>query len=310
MNGDETWTTPAEQAAWRLDKAVAARPSVGARRKARDVVESGKASVNGQPCADVGRTLAEGDVVTIAWNRPGTGRAHRLARVAVTSVGVSILFEDAWLVAVDKPAGLLTDAATRSQERDRDTVTDRLRRYLRPQGKTPFAAHRIDRDTSGVVLFAKDEATFAALRGQFYARTPERVYLAVVDGRPTPRAGLWSDWMAWDEERLLQLPAGSETPGAVLAQAHYRVTSDLSGGRSVVEVRLVTGRRNQIRVHAMLRGHPLVGERQYLPQGAAGRSAGLARNALHAHRLTFDHPATGARITVESPVPPDLSALM
>ena len=310
MSGDETWATSVEQAGWRLDKAVAARKSVGARRKARDVVESGKTSVNGRPCSDPGHLLAAGDTVTIAWNRPGTGRAHRLARVAVTAAGVTILHEDSWLLVVDKPPGLLTDTASRKQQRERDSVTDRLRKYLRPQGRAPFAAHRIDRDTSGAVLFAKDEGTYGRLRAQFHARTPERVYLAIVDGRPAPRAGMWSDWMAWDTRRLLQLEAGPDTPGAVLAEAHYSVTSELSAGRSVVEVRLVSGRRNQIRLHAMLRGHPLVGERLYLPPGYTPRPADITRHALHAHRLAFDHPSTGARIAIESPVPPDLQRLL
>lgn len=309
-SGDEIFSNPAAQAGWRLDRALAARESVGARRRAREVVESGKVSVDGAPCADPGRPLAPGATVTIAWNRPGTGRAHRRARVAVAAAGVAILYEDAHLLAVDKPPGLLTDSATRGQRREADTVTDRLRSYLRPQGKTPFAAHRIDRDTSGVVLFAKDRATFEALRGQFHARTPERVYLAVLDGRPSPDEGAWSDWMAWDAQRLEQVPANASVPGAVLAEARYRVRSELADGRTVVEVRLVTGRRNQIRVHAMLRGHPLAGERRYLPPDHTQRRAEPPRHALHAWRLVFDHPVTGERISVESPVPPDLRQWM
>ena len=116
--------------------------------------------------------------------------------------------------------------------------------------------------------------------------------------------------MSWDSERLVQRPAGPDTPGAVLAQAHYRVTSEFALGHSAVEVRLVTGRRNQIRLHAMLRGFPLVGERKYLAPGSEPRAGGIARHALHACRLAFDHPATGERITVESPVPPDLQRLL
>ncbi len=310
MASDETWATPPEQDGWRLDRAVAARESVGARRRARQVVESGKVSVDGAPCADPGHRLTEGVSVAIAWNRPGTGRAHHRARAAVASAGVSILYEDAWVVVVDKPPGLLTDAATRAQSRKGETVTERLRDYLRQQGKTPYAAHRIDRDTSGVVLFAKDRDTFDTLRAQFHARTPERVYLAVLDGRPSPDEGTWQDWMAWDKEQLLQTVADADTRGAVLAESHYRVTSKLAAGRTVVEVRLVTGRRNQIRLHAALRSHPLIGERQYLPPGRAARRAGIARQALHALRLGFDHPDTRARVVVESPLPSDLRRLL
>ena len=309
-SGVETWTTPAAQAGWRLDKAVAARPSVGARRRARDVVESGKVTVDGTPCTDPGRPLAAGNSVTIAWNRPGTGRAQQLARASVTASGITILHEDAWLLAVDKPPGVLTDSATRAQTRAGDTVTDRLRSYLRPQGRTPRAAHRIDGDTSGVVLFAKDDETYHALRAQFDARTPERVYLAVLDGCPSPRAGTWSDWMVWDSERLLQTLGDADATGAVLAEAHYRVTAQLPAHRSAVEVRLVTGRRNQIRLHAALRGHPLTGERQYLPAGHVPRAASIGRQALHALRLGFDHPQTQERVTIESPLPRDLQRLL
>ncbi len=310
VSGTETWATPAEQAGWRLDKAVAARASVGARRKARTVVESGKVSVGGEECRDAGRPVAPGDVVSIDWNRPGTGGARRAPQPSLRVAGMPILHEDTWLLVVDKPAGLLTDAASRKQERERDTVTDRLRPYLQRQKRAPFAAHRIDRDTSGAVLFAKDEGTFERLRAQFHARTPERVYLAIVEGVPTPREGLWADWMAWDAERRVQRAVDEHTPGGVLAEAHYRVTAELPGGRSALEVRLVSGRRNQIRLHAMLRGIPLVGERLYVPPGRPRKSADIARHALHARSLAFDHPSTGARITIESPVPHDIRRLM
>ena len=160
------------------------------------------------------------------------------------------------------------------------------------------------------MLFAKDDATFHALRGQFHARTPERVYIAIVDGRPNPDEGTWSDWMAWDTKKLVQLAAEPETPGAVLAEAHYRVTARLRGRRTAVEVRLVSGRRNQIRLHAMLRGHPLVGDQKYASPDASRQRRGASRLALHALRLAFDHPRSGERVVVESPVPADMSRLL
>lgn len=310
MSGDETWTTPAEHAGWRLDKAVAARESVGARRRARGVVESGKVSVDGRACTDPGRPVASGEVVTIAWNRPGTGGKRRASGTATTVAGLRILYEDTALLVVDKPAGLLTDSASRKQERERETVKKRLEPYLRRQGKAPFPAHRIDRDTSGAVLFAKDEHAFEQLRVQFHARTPERVYVAVVEGVPEPSEGTWVDSMVWDRARRRQRPAEPGDEGAVLAEARYRVTAQLPRGRALLEVRLVSGRRNQIRLQAMLRGHPLVGERLYVPPGHPRRSAEIARHALHALRLAFVHPVGGARIAVESPLPADMRRLL
>jgi len=136
------------------------------------------------------------------------------------------------------------------------------------------------------------------------------VYLAIVEGVPEPREGTWEDWMAWDARKRVQRLAAEGDEGAVLAQAHYRVTAELPKGRAALEVRLVSGRRNQIRLHAMLRGYPLVGERLYVPEGLPRRSHDIARHALHAHRLAFDHPNSGQRITVESPIPVDLQRLL
>lgn len=310
MPRDETWSTTPSDAGSRLDRAVAARPSVGSRRRAREVVESGKVSVDGQPCADPGRPLPDGAVVTIAWSRAGTGRAHQAARATIAKAGLRILHEDAWLLVVDKPPGLLTDPATSAQRRSSDSVTDRLRRYLAREGRSPYPAHRIDRDTSGAVLFAKDERTHESLRAQFDAHTPERVYLAVLQGVPSPPSGRWTDWMAWDAKELIQKSTMPDAEGAVLAEADYRVTAKPGGGLSVVEVRLVTGRRNQIRLHAMLRGHPLVGEKQYVAPGHVRRGPRIARHALHAWRLAFEHPSTRERIAVESPVPADLQRVL
>lgn len=227
----------------------------------------------------------------------------------MASAGVRILLEDEWLIAVDKPAGLLTDSASRKQTRNEDTLTDRLGRYLAPQGTRALPAHRIDRGTSGVVLFAKDDRTWDALREQFRARSPERVYLAVLEGVPHPAEGTWSDWMVWDREHLVQRLAEPTEPGAVLAEAHYAVTHRLSGGRTVVEVRLVSGRRNQIRLHAQLRGHSIVGDDKYGPPGRKRGRRGHTRHALHALRLGFGHPDDGRRVVVEAPLPPDLAQL-
>lgn len=307
MGRRTSWNVSDEQTGWRLDRVVATRDGVGSRRKARAVVESGKLSIDGSPCRNPAQAVLAGQRLSIDWDRPGTGKAHQRGRAAVTSAGVRILLEDEWLIAVDKPPGLLTDSASRKQSRNEDTLTDRLGRYLAPQGKQALPAHRIDRGTSGVVLFAKDTRTWEALREQFHARTPERVYLAVLEGIPRPSEGTWSDWMAWDSELLRQTASGPDEPGAVLAEAHYTVTRRLRGGRSVVEVRLVSGRRNQIRLHAQLRGHPLVGDHKYGHPGRKRGRRGHARHALHALRLGFDHPNDGRRIVVEAPLPGDLA---
>lgn len=312
MGRTTSWTILEADAGQRLDRVVAAHEEVGSRRRAQAVVESGKVSLDGRLCTDAARPVQAGQTLSIDWDRPGTGRTHRRGRAAVASAGVRILLEDEWLIAVDKPPGLLTDSASRRQKRNEDSVTDRLGRYLAKQNKRALPAHRIDRGTSGVVLFAKDETTWHALREQFHARSPERIYLAVLEGTPDPPEGTWSDWMAWDRASLRQTAAEPDTPGAVLAEAHYRVVRRLRRGLSLVEVRLVSGRRNQIRLHAQLRDHPVVGDRKYAGPDARhpGRRRGPSRHALHALRLTFDHPRDGHPVAVEAPVPEDMAQLV
>jgi 23S rRNA pseudouridine1911/1915/1917 synthase len=184
--------------------------------------------------------------------------------------------------------------------------------HFRSRKRTPHVVHRIDRDTSGLVVFAKDAGTQQALKAQFIRRGPERVYLAVVLGHPSPPTGTWRDRLAWDRDGLVQRQAHGRDPRGAEAVSAYRVIERLPGA-ALLEVRLHTGKRNQIRVQAALRGHPLVGERQY---GAhSGRGPGppaprFARQALHAWRLGFDHPVDGRRLAFEAPLPSDMTALL
>ncbi len=143
------------------------------------------------------------------------------------------------------------------------SIFDQIEEHFRSHGKRkPFVVHRIDRDTSGIVLFAKDGRTHAALKHQFRERTPERVYLAVVYGHPTPESGTWRDHLVWDGKALIQKETHPKDPRAAEAISHYTVVETFES-TSLVEVRLHTGKRNQIRIQARLRGHTLVGEVRY-----------------------------------------------
>ena len=173
-----------------------------------------------------------------------------------------ILYEDPQLIVIDKPAGLLAVPLERRGEET--SAADQIEQHMRSHGKRrPLVVHRIDRDTSGVVLFAKDARTQAALKQQFRARTPERVYLAVVYGHPDPPAGTWRDHLVWDSEGAdPEADASATTPRRPKPSAST-AWSSASTARVVVEVRLTTGKRNQIRIQARLRGHTLVGEVRY-----------------------------------------------
>jgi 23S rRNA pseudouridine1911/1915/1917 synthase len=171
--------------------------------------------------------------------------------------------------------------------------------------------HRIDRDTSGLVLFARTPEARAALKDQFERRAPTRVYQAVVEGTVDPPRGTWRDQLAWDAERLRQRKAHATDARGKDAVAEYSVIEQFEQA-ALVEVSLVTGKRNQIRVQAGLRGHPLLGERQYR-FGSPPEPPGvphIGRQALHAWRLGFHHPTTSRLVTVTAEPPTDFTQLL
>jgi 23S rRNA pseudouridine1911/1915/1917 synthase len=175
----------------------------------------------------------------------------------------------------------------------------------------PYVVHRIDRDTSGLVLFALSPAARDHLKAQFERQSPDRIYLAVVNGHPVPESGTWRDKLVWDKERLIQKRAHLEEARAKDAEARYRVLEHFRW-QSLIEVTLRTGKRNQIRVQAGARGYPLVGERQYRfgrPRDDV-REPAFPRQALHAARLAFVHPGTGRRVSFEAPLPGDMEGLI
>ena len=220
---------------------------------------------------------------------------------------LDILYEDRWLLVINKPAGVLSVPLKRRA--DAVSLVEQLESYFRSHGKRrPFIVHRIDRDTSGLVLFAKDPRTQAALKAQFERREPEREYLAVVRGHPDPPSGTWRDHLVWDRDALVQKKTHARDPRGAEAISTYETVERLRGA-SLIAVRLQTGKRNQIRIQASLRGHALLGEKQYLFDSPL-QAPPFIRQALHAHRLSFAHPANGRLVQVEAPLAPDLDALL
>ncbi len=313
----DAWTVADEEAGARLDKFLAAAHRLGSRGKAAAALERGKVRLNSVDAgiAEAARLLVRGDVVRLWMDRPGSGksrppvaRAPQPRPAALKSDELHIVFEDRVIVAVDKPAGLLTVPLDGGG--GPDSVLDRLAIRWRSHGKRrPLVVHRIDRDTSGLVVFAKDAATLAALQAQFRRRDPERVYLALVHGEPEPASGVWRDHLRHDARACLEVRADARDPDAHEAICRYRLV-EAFGVASLLEVRLETGRRNQIRAQAGLHGHPLVGEERYLVDRDPSRTIPFARQALHAHRLTIRHPADDRPLVLESPLADDLRALI
>ncbi|HUK34669.1 MAG TPA: RluA family pseudouridine synthase [Vicinamibacterales bacterium] len=300
------WTVSAEDAGVRLDKFLAAGDRLGSRKRASVALDRAKVFVNDvEAPADAGATrLAAGDRVRVWMDRPGSSRS----RTPVRSGDLHILYEDGSLIVLDKPAGLLAVPLERQEQAD--SVLDQLVAYLRPQGKRkPLVVHRIDRDTSGLVVFAKTVAAQRALREQFKRHTVQRIYRAVVYGHPDPPSAVWRDRLVWDQKALVQKATHPRDPKGKDAVCRYE-TLERFATASLIEVRLETGKRNQIRLQARLRGHTLVGERRYVYGPDELRPIVFPRQALHAFRLEFLHPATGAALRFEAGMPPDLVALL
>ena len=303
-----TWVVDPADAGARLDKFLADAGRLGSRGRATTAIDRGKVFVNDVEVAmaDAGRRLAGGEQVRVWMDRPGSARRRgvRPAREGEAQ----IVFDDGALIIVNKPAGLLTVPLERQE--DQDSVEDQLAAVLRSRGKRrPLVVHRIDRDTSGLVAFAVRPDVQQKLKDQFRRREPERVYLTIVYGHPSPPEGTWADHLVWDQRALIQKETHPHDPRGKEAVSDYRVLESF-GATSLVEVRLVTGKRNQIRLQARLRGHTLVGEQRYVygPEGI--RPIDFPRQALHAHRLGFEHPLTGEWLGFESPLPADMSELL
>jgi 23S rRNA pseudouridine1911/1915/1917 synthase len=303
------WTVQPRDKGVRLDKFLAATGRAGSRARAAAAIERGKVFVNGHEMTRdaAGARLSAGDVVRLWMDRPGS--STRRAALG-DDRDLPIVYEDDALVVLDKPAGLLAVPLPIARRSDARSVFEDLKVYLRQRGRRrPFVVHRIDRDTSGLVLFAKSASAQDALKAQFKRHQPERVYLAVVYGHPAPPAGTWRDTLAWDTKALIQKETSPRDPRGKEAISRYRVVETLAGS-ALVEVTLVTGRRNQIRIQARLRGHTLVGEQRYVYGPDDLRPIAFPRQALHALRLTFRHPTDGREMRFEAPPPEDFKTLV
>jgi len=224
------------------------------------------------------------------------GRQGRLARK------LEIVYEDDAIVAVNKPAGL---AAVPMKGSDAPSAFSLLRAELKAKRQQAQVVHRIDRFTSGILLFAKTEADREALVQQFLRHTPVRQYLAVVRGQVAPEQGTLVHYLR-REGMFQRLTRKSDREGTQ-AELRYSVERQLRGA-SLVRVTLVTGLQNQIRVQFSATGHPVIGDRKYHPEEAAERR--IARVALHAADLGFVHPRTGASVSLDCEPPADFQALV
>lgn len=215
---------------------------------------------------------------------------------------IGALYHDDAVVAINKPAGL---TAVPVRDSDTRSALSMICEELRPIRRRAFVVHRIDRYTSGVMLFALTEPDRDVLVRQFLAHTPVREYLAVVRGHLSAREGTLVHHFR--REGMFQKPTTERDANAARAELRYRVERPLNGA-SLVRVTLVTGLQNQIRVQFSAIGHAVVGDRKYHPKEAEERR--IARVALHAVKLEFRHPRSRESVAVECEPPPDFQALV
>lgn len=266
------------------------------RKQAKDLLRFRAVTVKGKAMVRHDTELAPGDVVTIAARKQASD-------AALERYGLTIVHLDDAVVVVEKPAGLLSMGSEREKEK---TAYRILNTHLKALMKTPaqqvFIVHRLDRETSGLMMFARTESAQAALQRDW--KGVIKRYLAVVEGLPADAQGTLKDRLV--EGKSLMVHRVEE--GGELAITHYRVLR-AKGARSLLELTLETGRRNQIRVQLAELGHPVIGDRKY---GAKiGPKTDPARRlALHACELKFRHPVSGAPMEFHSALPARLKALI
>ena len=223
-------------------------------------------------------------------------------KMSFRSNDLEIVFEDPYLIVVDKRPGLLSMSNNTRQQ----TVQNVLNRYLEKGGgrNTSHLVHRLDRDTSGLMVYAKDVQTQQSLINGWQQLVTDRRYLALVEGKLKSPKGRVSSWLT--EDKRFVTHSSPVDNGGKYAVTHYNLLNE-SNGYSLVECELETGRKNQIRVHMASMGHPVVGDRKY---GNGNESSPIDRLCLHAQVLEFIHPMTEKKVRFESAIPKEFTRIV
>jgi RluA family pseudouridine synthase len=228
-------------------------------------------------------------------------RKQSMSNTTFLPKGLAILYEDKDILVVDKPAGLLTVATEREKSRTAHSIlTDYIRTGCGRSKKRIFVVHRLDRDTSGTLIFAKSEEAMLRMKAQW--KQTEKKYLAVVHGRCEKSSGTIESYLA--EDNAYNVYSTSDRTKGRLSRTAYTVLRKTKSF-SLLEVVLLTGRKNQIRVHLAGIGHPIVGDAKYGKENDR-----QPRMALHARSISFKHPFSGRQLTFKSEVPAIFSALV
>ena len=288
----ERLTAEPGDAGLRLDVFLAARGAAGSRASAERLIEAGAVTVAGRRRSKSHR-MAAGEEVTLV--------APAAAEAEVEPAPFEVVFEDEHLLVVDKPAGVVVHPAPGHRG---PTLAQALagRAAGGPDPERPGIVHRLDRDTSGLMVVARSGSVHTALQRMLRAREIRREYLALVTGHPDAESGTIDAPLGRDRQRRTVVSTRTDRPRR--AVTHFKVLERLPR-TALLRVRLETGRTHQIRAHLAAIDHPVCGDRAYGGSGC-GRRLGLERQFLHAEKLMFSHPATGEIVLCESKPPVDL----
>jgi 23S rRNA pseudouridine1911/1915/1917 synthase len=300
-----------DDAGKRLDQFLATRLNSVSRARVQEMIAEGKVLVNEAP-AKASLKLRGGERIRVL------GEAQRAPLKAIAEeIPLYIVYEDDDLAVIDKPAGMMVHAGAGASEdaRNRGTLVNALLYHLQSLSGVggelrPGIVHRLDKETSGLIIVAKNDEAHRTLGAQFAAREVKKKYVALVHGWVKKDSGTIAQSISRDPVRRVRMTARLQ--GGRAAVTHYRVLRRLDtkfGKLTLLDVKIETGRTHQIRVHVAEMGHPVVGDTMYgAPKQARGKSAaiGLPRNFLHAAELEFRHPRTGVTIALNRELPEEL----
>jgi len=293
----------------RLDRALQLLLPELSRSRLKQLILSGQVSDDQLVIRDPARKVKHGQIFVVILPNPDDATPQAQA------IPLSIRFEDAHLIVIDKPAGLVVHPAPGNPD---GTLVNALIAHcgdsLAGIGgvRRPGIVHRLDKDTSGLIVAAKTDAAHRALSADFAARRIARAYAAIVWGVPMPAAGEISGNIGRSVTNRKKMAVVAATRGKPAA-TRYRTERVFGERAALIECRLLTGRTHQIRVHLAHKGHPLIGDPVYGSRSGRGVSAavdGFPRQALHARHLGFVHPATGETLAFDSPLPDDMIGLI
>ncbi len=288
----------------RLDKLLAGGTPDLSRSRIKSLILAGQVVSGGATITDPSYRVKPGMRFEITVPEPVPAQPRGQA------IALTVVHEDDALIVIDKPAGMVVHPAPGNPDA---TLVNALIHHcgdsLSGIGGVlrPGIVHRLDKDTSGLMVAAKTDAAHHSLSGQLASRTMSRVYLALVRGRPNPSEGVIRGHIGRSPANRKKMAVLAEgRSGGRRALTHYRVLETYDGPISLLECRLETGRTHQIRVHLTHKGHPLIGDKLY----GGARTPAFPRQALHAYKLAFDHPQSGEAMRFEIALPDDMRTLI